>query len=192
MKKFIAMRHGESEANLLRILTSDREKYPLTVQGIEQVENSVSQLLDVNLNGILCSPVLRTRQTAEIASRILGIPVEVEERLRETDVGPYEGKSVDNLFGLDRSSLGIESWSSHVSRMRSAVSSRDGSYLIVSHELPLRTLICSYIGIIDENACYGMKITYASMTAISCETNRLFTLGALHLSDSVKNQFNAL
>ena len=42
---------------------------------------------------VLCSPLMRCRQTAEV----LGLAAETEPRLVEMDWGEYEGKSVDQL-----------------------------------------------------------------------------------------------
>jgi probable phosphoglycerate mutase len=49
-------------------------------------------LSDVPLSALYCSPILRARQTAEIVADRLHIPVEIEEGLREYDVGILEGK----------------------------------------------------------------------------------------------------
>lgn len=183
------MRHGESEANVLKIVSSLIDKYPLTEAGRQQVANSANQLKDLDLDGIVYSPVLRTRQTAEIAAEILGLPCEADERIRETDLQHIEGKPVMEMSASERARFRLEPWESHVKRMRSCISSRSGSYLVVSHAMPIRTLICSYMSIADEDSCKGVEIGYASMSGVICGSSGVISVGSQHLSDEFKSRF---
>ncbi len=189
MNKFIAVRHGESEANVLKIFSNDRTKYPLTETGKAQVREAANQMKGLSFDGILCSPVLRTRQTAEILADALGLDCDVDERIRETEIRGMEGKQIREMSAADRKLLGIESWESHVSRMTECVDSRDGSYIIVSHALPIRTLVCYYAGITDEDSCKGVEIRYASMSAILCNHSDILSFGAIILSPELRKKY---
>lgn len=186
------MRHGESEANVLRIFSNVRDKYPLTDRGIEQVTSAAKEMASLSLDGIICSPVLRTRQTAEIAADILRLNLEVDDRIRETDLHSLEGKPLREMAAIDRTTFGIETWISHVERMRDCVSRNEGSYLLVSHALPIRALICSYLGIEDENSCKGVEIGYASLSGVLCGTSKVISIGSRFISENFRKRFSSV
>ncbi len=89
--KFYFVRHGESEANLLREFSNSGVKHPLTAKGLTQAQELAQTLQGIPFASIYSSPVLRAQQTAQIVSEQVGVPVEVTEALREWNVGIYEG-----------------------------------------------------------------------------------------------------
>ena len=86
------MRHGESESNVKRIIDPGNHNFPLTSKGRKQAEKSANELKkklkNKKINLIIASPVTRTKETAEIAAKILGIGVATDERLKEIQLGP--------------------------------------------------------------------------------------------------------
>jgi isoleucyl-tRNA synthetase len=99
---YMVMRHGLSEHNIQRIVTSDPDGSPLTEEGRTHVQKkSEQELVGSGITKIYTSPFLRTRETAVIVAKALGIPEEsiiVDERLRELSFGTYEGKSLEDFF----------------------------------------------------------------------------------------------
>lgn len=101
-KRYFIIRHGQSEANVKRVLASKLYEGcfdpHLTDLGKEQVTSSVSKFKNT-LNGerirIIASPFRRTRETADIVSEVLGIPYEIDARLAERDFGLADTKSLD-------------------------------------------------------------------------------------------------
>lgn len=96
--RYFLMRHGESQANRADLIISDPEVgcrlYGLTPKGSEQAREAglKSGLREDTI--ILCSDFLRTRETAEIVSQVLGCsPPLPEEGLRERFFGELEGTS---------------------------------------------------------------------------------------------------
>jgi broad specificity phosphatase PhoE len=89
--KFYFVRHGESEANLLREFSNSGIKHPLTERGAAQAQDLAQKLKDIPFAGIYSSPVLRAMQTAQIVADQVHAPIEVTEALREWSVGIYEG-----------------------------------------------------------------------------------------------------
>ncbi len=87
------VRHGESEANLLKEFSNRPGKHPLTEKGRRQAAALAGKLRGASIEMVYASPVLRALQTAEVLSHELGIPYRVEDDLREFDVGILEGKS---------------------------------------------------------------------------------------------------
>ena len=90
MRLFLA-RHGESEANVQGVYWNGTEGNGLTETGRGQAAQLADSLSDVRFSALYCSPILRARQTTEIIACRLHIPVEIEEGLREYDVGILEG-----------------------------------------------------------------------------------------------------
>ncbi|MCL4334594.1 MAG: histidine phosphatase family protein [Candidatus Thermoplasmatota archaeon] len=191
MRKFIAVRHGESEANRLQIFSDHENKYPLTDEGRTQVENSAMELRGVMLDGVISSPVLRARETAEILADRLKLDLSVDTRLRESKLGRFNERRIIPMNSSRRREFGLESWESQLDRMLSCVNSRDGSYIIVSHASPIRALVCQYIGIKHEDPCLGIEIRYSSMSMVLCESHQVLTIGALKIDDEIRKEFNA-
>jgi 2,3-bisphosphoglycerate-dependent phosphoglycerate mutase len=90
--RLVFARHGESEANILGEFSNTGTKHPLTATGRAQAARLASRLADQGgVHRILASPLLRARQTAQILAERLDVPVGVDDRLREFDVGQFEG-----------------------------------------------------------------------------------------------------
>lgn len=68
MKLYI-MRHGQAEM----YARSDSER-SLSEYGQAEVRRSAESLKDIPIDGILCSPYLRARQTAEIVAEVMNGP----------------------------------------------------------------------------------------------------------------------
>ena len=88
------IRHGATEGNLRRRYIG-RTDEPLCGEGIAQVETLRKQGLSID--ELFVSPLLRTRQTADILFPKMHYTV--VDGLIETDFGRFEGKSADELSG---------------------------------------------------------------------------------------------
>ena len=66
------VRHGESEANILRIISNRGYRYGLTTRGQQQAVTLAQHLQHVPISGIFSSPLRRAVETADILSRALG------------------------------------------------------------------------------------------------------------------------
>ncbi len=184
------MRHGESFANVSSIISEDMNLYPLTERGVEQILFSAEQLRGLKFDGIVCSPLLRTRQTAKTVGEVIGLKVTESNKIRESGLGPYNGYKVDDVPKLNREDLGMETWNSQLERMRSALMDYDGSYIFVSHALPIRVLVSSFLGL-DERESYGIDIKLASMTVIDVEHEKVYSIGTLLLTDRIRKLFSS-
>ncbi len=100
--KFYFVRHGESEANLLREFSNSGIKHPLTERGVKQARTLAHRLEDIRFVSIHTSPILRAMQTAYILAERSDTPVEVTEALREWSVGIYEGTTDPEGWELHR------------------------------------------------------------------------------------------
>jgi len=189
IKKAIFIRHGESLANVMNIITEDLEGYPLTERGMEQVLFSAEQLKGLKIDGIISSPILRTRQTANAIADRLNLTVKIDTKVRESGLGQYNGYKLENVPKLSREDLGMESWFSQVNRMRSIINDYEGNYVVVSHALPIRAVVASFLDL-DERESFGIEIRPASMSAVDIENNKVLSIGTLLLSDRIRKVFS--
>ncbi len=93
--KVTVLRHAESDGNIAPVYQGKLPGTDLTARGKEQAKAAAMTLQTGNVNVIYCSPLARTRQTAEAIAKTTGAKVIVDDRLREVEFGDYEGKSVD-------------------------------------------------------------------------------------------------
>lgn len=97
---FFFSRHGEAESNVAGVHSNWPEVEPrkLTETGKKNAHDmgeAVKSLGGVDM--IFASDILRTKMTAEIASDILGVPIKFDERLREYNLGIYNGKKLEEF-----------------------------------------------------------------------------------------------
>jgi isoleucyl-tRNA synthetase len=87
------VRHGQAEHNTLGVMSADIHLHrDLTDTGKSQAETVRDKVKDKNISVIYCSPFHRTKQTAEIINKELGVEVIFDDRLREKMSGELEGK----------------------------------------------------------------------------------------------------
>ena len=106
MKEIYLIRHGETEWNSLGLGMGSRNDIKLNKVGMKQAKNTGKYLNDYriedqNFDLILCSPMLRTRKTAEIICKELNYDFEkviYMDELIERDQGLISiGKTEDEL-----------------------------------------------------------------------------------------------
>ncbi len=90
--ELVVIRHAETQANA-------EERYQgaldigLNDDGVRQISRLAEKVAVAQqpFDRLLASPLLRTRESAAILSRQLGLPVELVPAFRERDVGLFEG-----------------------------------------------------------------------------------------------------
>jgi broad specificity phosphatase PhoE len=90
------LRHGESEGNSARIIQGRRDLV-LSENGLRQSEAVASWFCDRGIDAILCSPLKRALQTAEVVGGVLGKEVRPHEDLNELDTGIFTGLTVEQI-----------------------------------------------------------------------------------------------
>jgi phosphohistidine phosphatase SixA len=98
--KIIVARHAESRGNVEKIYQGNLPGTDLTPTGLKQAKELGKEIAASIKRGapatvVYCSPLNRTRQTAQAVADALGLEVKVDERLRELNFGDYEGKHID-------------------------------------------------------------------------------------------------
>ncbi|HEY4349353.1 MAG TPA: histidine phosphatase family protein [Gaiellaceae bacterium] len=90
MTTLLLARHGQTAWNLERRWQGHADP-PLNDTGLAQARALADALGDAGIDAIYSSDLLRARQTAEIVGARVGLEVDVDERLREVDVGEWSG-----------------------------------------------------------------------------------------------------
>ena len=191
MNRAVLIRHGESEANVLRIVDDDvAAKYHLTDVGKGQINYALTQLKKLKLDKVVSSPILRARESADIIAQALKLEVEIDTDLREAGQGAKVQKGYDQLPPLYRNFTGQETWESIATRMRNALERQEGNCVVVSHALPIRCLISSYLGIMEEPSAFGIQVETASMSCVDVSAKKVFSVGSYVISGNIVRKFN--
>lgn len=101
MNKIYLTRHGQDEDNALGILNGHRNQ-PLTEIGIRQAHN-LAEIIKKNnivIDKIYSSPLIRTRQTAQIVAEANNLEVAEMPLLIERDFGTMSGKYTKDIERL--------------------------------------------------------------------------------------------
>ena len=88
--ELLFVRHGENLANLTKEFSYKKVDYDLTEKGFLQAEQTAISLQNTKIDKIISSPLKRAIQTAERISDIAGVKIEINEQLREINVGILE------------------------------------------------------------------------------------------------------
>lgn len=103
---YLAMRHGETDNTLLSLLSSDPNKNPLTEKGRNRVLARAQDLKKNPPTRIFASPVLRTKESAEILRNELGLAESAlvfDDRLRELGLGEFEDTYLEDFLAWRKS-----------------------------------------------------------------------------------------
>lgn len=169
----IVARHGQTRHNADGLLLG-RLDPPLTELGQAQAAS-----LRAAVEGavrVVCSPLLRARQTAAA----LGLPVEIDERWIEVDYGIHDGRPLAEIppelwrrWREDQSFVpeGGESLASVGRRVAAACESltaeaAERDVVVVTHVSPLKAAVAWALGVGDE-VVWRMFVAVASVTRIA-------------------------
>jgi broad specificity phosphatase PhoE len=160
------LRHGRTEHTPERRFSGSSD-LPLSQLGRADATAAAAHLAGRGIDVIVASPLLRTRQTAEAAAEVLGLPVTTEAELRELDFGDWEGLTAAEAQA--KSPLAFRRWSAsidvrppggesiaevstRVARARQRVLDQHAgkTVLVVSHVTPIKLLLAAGLGVGDE------------------------------------------
>lgn len=92
---YYLLRHGEADSNVKDIATSDiKASNGLTEKGKKQIQEAAKKLAKEKIEIIISSPYPRTKETAEVVAKTLGLKLIFDTRLQEMNFGDYDGLPV--------------------------------------------------------------------------------------------------
>ncbi|WP_261985760.1 bifunctional RNase H/acid phosphatase [Microbispora sp. CSR-4] len=179
----LLLRHGQTPLSVEKRFSGLGDP-SLTPTGLAQAEAAALRLSrePYEVEVIVTSPLARARQTAEAVAARTGLQVLVDDDLRETDFGDWEGHTFAEiqqrwprelaawLADPDVAPPGGESFASTARRVEQArdriVKAHEGrSVVVVSHVTPIKMLVRFALGAPPE-ALYRMHLDLACLSAI--------------------------
>ncbi len=100
-KRLLLIRHGQTTFNVERRLPGQLAGILLTDEGRRQAHRAAVALSALPLSAVMSSPLERARETAEIVARGWALPVRLDDRLKDTDVGRWSGQKIDEIDKSD-------------------------------------------------------------------------------------------
>jgi broad specificity phosphatase PhoE len=88
--KLILIRHGQTDWNAIGRWQGQADP-PLNATGRAQAHHTASELQSQHIDALFSSDLSRARETAEIIAAALGLDVILEPRLREANLGDWQG-----------------------------------------------------------------------------------------------------
>ncbi|WP_260612780.1 bifunctional RNase H/acid phosphatase, partial [Streptomyces sp. WAC08401] len=183
---FVLLRHGETPLTPQKRFSGSGGSDPsLSAAGREQAEKVAASLARRGtVQAIVASPLARTRETAGIVAARLGLEVAVEDGLRETDFGAWEGLTFGEV--RERYPDDLNAWLSSpdaeptgggesfaatgarvaATRDRLVAAYAGRTVLLVSHVTPIKTFVRLALGAPPESL-FRMELSAASLSAVA-------------------------
>ncbi|GAA2420682.1 MULTISPECIES: bifunctional RNase H/acid phosphatase [Streptomyces] len=183
---FVLLRHGETALTPEKRFSGSGGSDPeLSAAGRHQADRIARSLAERGtIEEIVSSPLRRCRETAAAVAARLGLEVRIEDGLRETDFGAWEGLTfaeVRERYGPDLDAWlasakaaptgGGESFAEvarRVAATRDRLTARHAgrTVLLVTHVTPIKTLVRLALGAPPE-AMFRMELSAASVSAVA-------------------------
>ncbi|MET7766391.1 bifunctional RNase H/acid phosphatase [Streptomyces sp. NPDC005336] len=183
---FVLLRHGETPLTPEKRFSGSGGTDPaLSPAGRHQAERVAAALAARGtIQAIVTSPLRRCRETADVVAARLGLDVRVDEGLRETDFGAWEGLTFAEV--KERYPDDLEAWlasskvaptgggESFAAVARRVALSRDKliaryagrTVLLVTHVTPIKTLVRLALGAPPESL-FRMELSAASLSVVA-------------------------
>ncbi|WP_241777651.1 histidine phosphatase family protein, partial [Streptomyces sp. CT34] len=182
---FVLLRHGETALTPEKRFSGSGGTDPeLSAAGRRQAEATAAALAARGtIQAVVSSPLRRCRETADAVAARLGLEVRVEDGLRETDFGAWEGltfaevrerfpEDLDAWLGSAKAApTGGESFAATARRVTVARDKLLARYagrtvLLVTHVTPIKTLVRLALGAPPESL-FRMELSAASLSAVA-------------------------
>ncbi|MFF0445121.1 bifunctional RNase H/acid phosphatase [Streptomyces sp. NPDC004609] len=183
---FVLLRHGETALTPEKRFSGSGGSDPeLSPAGERQAEAVAAALAARGtVQEIVSSPLKRCRQTAEAVAGRLNLDIRIEDGLRETDFGAWEGLTfaeVQERYPEDLTAWltsakaaptgGGESFTAVTRRVAAArdrlvARSAGRTVLLVTHVTPIKTLVRLALGAPPESV-FRMELSAASVSAVA-------------------------
>ena len=181
---FLLLRHGETALTPEKRFSGSGGSDPeLSEYGRAQADRAAAGLAaQGGVQAVVSSPLLRCRQTAQAVADRLGLEVRIEEGVRETDFGAFEGLTFAEakerypaeldawLASAKVAPPGGESFAAVARRVSVARDKLLARYagktvLVVSHVTPVKTLVRLALGAPSESL-FRMELSPAALSAV--------------------------
>ncbi|WP_328321765.1 bifunctional RNase H/acid phosphatase [Streptomyces sp. NBC_00388] len=183
---FVLLRHGETALTPQKRFSGSGGTDPeLSSAGREQAADAAAAFADRStIEAVVSSPLRRCRETAQAVAGRLGLEVRIDEGLRETDFGAWEGLTFGEVRAQYPADLdawlaspkaaptgGGESFATVARRVAAArdrliARHRGTTALLVTHVTPIKTLVRLALGAPPESL-FRMELSAASVSTVA-------------------------
>jgi broad specificity phosphatase PhoE len=187
-KRLLLIRHGETTFNVERRLPGQLAGIALTDKGRRQAHRAAVALSALPLSAVMSSPLERARETAEIVARGWALPVRLDDRLQDTDVGRWSGQKIDEIDKSDpewrafvahptEPPPGVESLATVMERAAAAVADalgdpeRGNTIAVVAHADVIKLVVGHYLSI-HPDCAQRLHVDNGSITALEFVEDR--------------------
>ena len=140
--KLYVIRHGETEQGKNKIIANVKE--PLNATGINQAIKVGKDIQKLDIDVVYCSPMERTKHTLKLFNLDKDIPVIIDNRIIERNMGKYENMPFEDFnwdilwdYNSDLKYTECESMKSVYKRVSEFIndikSNNDKNVLLVTH-----------------------------------------------------------
>nr|WP_239028335.1 histidine phosphatase family protein [Pseudonocardia acidicola] len=96
MRRLILLRHGQTDYNVAGRMQGHIDSQ-LTDEGRTQVARAARELARFGADRLISSDLSRAVDTADQVAAVTGLPVKLDSRLRETHLGEWQGRTIDEI-----------------------------------------------------------------------------------------------
>lgn len=188
------IRHGEIEIGTPGTFIGKTDLL-LTDRGRSQMNHLAGFLADKNITRLICSPLTRCRESAEIVGRRLGLTAEIENAFQEISLGSWEGLTVEQVrqkYPGQYEARGVdmvhfrprngESFQDLVDRVWPAFTSlelsSDKKVAVIAHSGVNRVILCKLLGM-ELSRLFLLEQSYGGCNII-VDKNGAYILRALN------------
>lgn len=181
MTTIYLIRHAEAEGNIYRRIHGQYEGR-ITPRGYKQIEYLAERFRDVPIDALYASDLRRTRTTATAITKYHDLPIQLDPRLREQNMGVWEDLPWGNVyrdepeeiiyFAVDPAKFsvdGSEDFYALRARVTAAITEiaakNDGKTVaVVSHGMSIRSFISGVLGYPSEEIS---KVQHGDNTCVA-------------------------
>lgn len=176
------IRHGQTDLNRMNKYVS-RSDPSLNEFGREQIFDFLERNKDITFSGIYTSPLKRCQESSEIIAKCLGIETYIDDRLREIDLGNFEGLSPSELLShnspfrdeyelwrnndiveFPQSGECVDHAIGRVSDFWNSIIDSGNNIIVCSHSILSRILLCNSV----------LNLPYRSYRKFSIDNGKFF------------------
>lgn len=169
MLKVYLVRHAQSTLNKQGIKQGSDIDSELSEEGLEQVKKLVDKFKKIEIDGIYCSNLKRSFETAKIIGDALNLKIKQDDNLRELKIGDWSKDKIDPLKrwiefyesekakGIPREDIrppnGENSWD-HIRRIMTFLNSIEnihGNLIVIAHSGTNKVIIGEIQGTDPDN-----------------------------------------
>lgn len=198
MTRIYLIRHAEAEGNIYR-RAQGRTDGAVSAKGLRQIAELAERFREERVDALYSSDLARTRATAGAITKYHEIPLQLEPRLREIDLGPWEDQPFGDLLYRDPVQMhafnddpaawhvpGAETFPALTRRIRGAVTElaarHDGQTVVcVSHGMAIRSLLADIEGVASSEI---HRVPHGDNTAVSLLEADGATLRVVFMNDA--------